>query len=457
MQALAKRNVLILISVLAIVGIAFMKVTPELEDSEQAYLTQWLQWGYNDQPPLYTWLQYGFNQIFGLNAFSFAFLRALVFGASLWVGFGFYRKVADANPDKALFALLLWVLVPTLIDWTFRRLSHTSLMNLSVLATYWVLFLLMKKRNLKNYLLFGLVLALGMLSKYNYVLVLASFGIGTLVDKRIAKVIFHPKMLLSVSVALLLCWPHFNWVLEYRHLIGERVAEKTAGSGWPVVSTLLSYLSAFLKMVWPLLLFLVWYFWKQRQRPVKRAALIIAYPLFILFVVQAVVVLVVFLFMGIQKVETRWLLPLFLPFVPVLITAMKIPVEKYIPKFYLIFLLVIALQFLRTPVEKVFGIPSAVHYSFKPLHQHLQQHYPERSWLFFDITYAGNIRLLDKQKVVGTYDDFLLSEKHLKWPRVKVITKYAHTPEWGAPTDSITEFGRFKETVYLIDETTEVK
>src|SRR5690606_36430433 len=122
-------------SFLAIVVIAYMKNAMELEDAEQAYYSQWWRLGYDDQPPLYTWLQILINSIFGVSKFSFSVLRALIFSGTLLLLYRFAKNFMQ-DGSKALLVIYGLVFVPVFIDFTFRRLSHTSLLCLVVVVTY---------------------------------------------------------------------------------------------------------------------------------------------------------------------------------------------------------------------------------------------------------------------------------------------------------------------------------
>ena len=122
-KTLHKINVLAILSFIAITAITFFKSALELEDAEQAYYSQWLRWGYDDQPPLYTWLQYGFNTVFGVGKLAFSLLRAVLFAGTLLLLYRFSGlRIKEADTSKL--AVLALVLIPVYIDFTFRRLSR---------------------------------------------------------------------------------------------------------------------------------------------------------------------------------------------------------------------------------------------------------------------------------------------------------------------------------------------
>ena len=133
-----KSYFLALVSFIVIIAISLMKSAMELEDAEQAYFSQWFRFVYDDQPPLYTWLQYGINSVFGISVVSFSLLRAIIFTSIIVVLYKFSETYLN-EVTKANLVIFLLAIIPVFIDFTFRRLSHTSLLCLAVVLTYMLL------------------------------------------------------------------------------------------------------------------------------------------------------------------------------------------------------------------------------------------------------------------------------------------------------------------------------
>src|SRR5690554_389961 len=112
--------VLALLSLIAILAIAHMKQSLELEDAEQAYYSQWWRLGYDDQPPLYTWLQIPLNTLFGLSKCSLTLLRGILFASTFWALYALAKKLL-MDPLKAQWVVLSSVLLPVFVDFAFRR------------------------------------------------------------------------------------------------------------------------------------------------------------------------------------------------------------------------------------------------------------------------------------------------------------------------------------------------
>ncbi|MEL6916801.1 MAG: glycosyltransferase family 39 protein, partial [Bacteroidota bacterium] len=209
----SKKVVLLAISSsIAMVGISYMKAALELEDAEQAYYSQWWRWGYDDQPPLYTWLQIIFNSIFGVSKLSFALLRGLIFAGTLVMVYRFALAFLK-DGSKAVLVVLSLSLIPVFIDLTFRRLSHTSLLILVVMATYLIIQRIRYRRTVLNYMLLGLLIGMGVLTKYNYGLFLGGLFLLLFVDTAFRKTVFNSRILVTLILVVLLVLPHFYWLV----------------------------------------------------------------------------------------------------------------------------------------------------------------------------------------------------------------------------------------------------
>ncbi|MEO1011818.1 MAG: glycosyltransferase family 39 protein [Bacteroidota bacterium] len=441
-------------SFLVILSISLMKDAVELEDAEQAYYSQWWRWGYDDQPPLYTWLQKGINGILGVSKVSFSILRGLIFASFLVVLYRFAKQFLEYSA-KATLVILMLICIPVFIDFTFRRLSHTALLCLVIVANYWVILRLILKKSLLNYLFLGLLLGMGLLTKYNFVLFLGALGLGVCIDGTLRSVFFHPYMLLSTVLCGLLIFPHFNWLLENQEYFIElqRSIRFKTGSSLQDGITLLAPFGTFLLTLVKYTIYLLALAglmiflkkWKLKKVPWEWFAK--------LLVCQLAVLLLFFMGLNVQKVEARWLLPLLLPFLALLVKMLDIPnTGKWIKIGFYGFLAILALQLIRTPAERLLGIPSDVHFGFSPISEKLRKDYPDQNWLLPDVTYGGNIRLLNPEREVFSEDDFSLpsKKKHPNngvWIRTHMLDKNKETKYRLA--DSIMGFGRSRETLYF--------
>lgn len=68
----------------------------------------------------------------------------------------------------------------------------------------------------------------------------------------------------------------------------------------------------------------------------------------------------------------------------------------------------IFVQTVRTPIEKVMGISSSVHFGFNVISDDLNKKFQNKQWVLPDVTYGGNIRFLNPEKEVLALDNFTL-------------------------------------------------
>lgn len=445
-------HLLAFLTFFAITGITFFKSALELEDAEQAYYSQWLRWGYDDQPPLYTWMQYFVNQVFGVHKISFSILRATIF-ASILLAMSHLASKILPNNKKSELAVLLLVLLPVFIDFTFRRLSHTSLLCLSIMVSIIIIQRLLQEKTWINYSLLGLVLSIGILSKYNYILFMLALGCAVIFETSLRKIVFDKKFLLSLLLMILFLSPHLYWLLGHEGYVLElrqSIAIKTENSldtKLYVIGPLFSLIVTVFKLIAPLfVVFIVAFAFGELK--FKRPKLDWFTKLAL---IQFLVLILFFVFMNIQKVEERWLLPLLLPFMIVLLRSVEFnAIQKWSSYLFAVFVSVIVIQTLRTPVERILNIPSSVHFGFEPLSDKLNSQFDKQIWMLPDVTYGGNIKMLNPKKEIFSKDDFslpLISSNDASIIEVVVGKK---TLKEQNPLGRLLDFGKERDTLFIV-------
>ncbi|WP_298487221.1 glycosyltransferase family 39 protein [uncultured Maribacter sp.] len=443
--------ILALLSGLAIICISYMKAALELEDAEQAFYSQWWRLTYDDQPPVYTWLQILVNKVFGVTKLSFSFLRALLFSSTIGSVY-FFGKQYLKNKEQAALAVILLALFPVFIDFTFRRLSHTSLLCLSVVLTFIFIQRLITHKSTFNYVLLGLVISLGILTKYNYFLMLGALLFAIPFNDSLKKIILNKRIIGTIVLIVILIFPHFYDLFSSSYFVDElhkSVALKTntdIENTLPIISSFLAFFNSIFNLILPLFLFFGFLFWR------KKVVLKTAKSSWLkhVFIAQVIVLLVVFVSMSIVKVHTRWLLPLFIPYVVLFLSLVKVKgLTKYVNYGFGFFLFIIFGQTIRTPIEKVLKIPSSVHYSFNQISEDLNANFKKKQWVLPDVTYAGNIRFLNPEREVLSLDDFTLPKsKEKKGQRVVIkINSDSLKSRDAKEVHSIDKFGKEKKNL----------
>ncbi|TVQ91235.1 MAG: glycosyltransferase [Chromatiaceae bacterium] len=203
----------------------------ELDEAEQALLSQWWQWGYSAQPPLYTWLQAGLNAIVGPNLLSLSLLRQALLFATYYLVYLVGLRVLRRH-DLALAATLSLLLLPQVVWENQREHTHSLLVLTLAAATLWQVLRLLEQRTLSGYLALGLLGALGLLAKYNYALFAAALGLALLSLPAGRRLLLDLRLAATVALALLVLTPHLLWLLEHAE-VGAAVAEKLQNQAQP--------------------------------------------------------------------------------------------------------------------------------------------------------------------------------------------------------------------------------
>ena len=185
-----------------------------IDEAQLMMHSRTLELGYGPQPPLYAWLQHGIFAVFGISLFALALTKQLMLLATFVLMFLSARMVLG-RPGWALVVALLLFTIPQ-IGWEAQRtLSHSVLvLLLASLALYLMLRVLRDGRPL-DYLLFGLCVGLGLLSKYNFALFAVALMVAALPIETLRRRVLSPWLLGALGLALLVALPHFWWATTH--------------------------------------------------------------------------------------------------------------------------------------------------------------------------------------------------------------------------------------------------
>lgn len=184
------------------------------DEAEQLLFSQHLQWGYDSQPPLYTWIQSLAFALFGQSVFSLSLVKeSLVF--SNFVLLYHVAKLTQIGQTYALLSAGSLFLVYEYCWEQYKRLTHSVLVVMACALTMYLFLKILEKPRPRNYLAFGLALAIGVLSKYNYLIFLAALVLAALPTKATRDVLLRREMSWAVLLALALLSPHLWWVSQH--------------------------------------------------------------------------------------------------------------------------------------------------------------------------------------------------------------------------------------------------
>ncbi len=170
-----------------------------------------LDWGFNKHPPLSAFAVEIFYLIFGGNDWSFYLLSQIFVAISFFAVWKFSNEIFE---DK-LYSLLSVLILSGIYFYNFTTPEFN--VNVSQLP-FWALsvYFFWKSINLNkkiDWILLGFFSALGFLSKYLFIYLIASLFIYFILNfKKFKKLI--PNFLLSLLIFFILLIPHLIWLFE---------------------------------------------------------------------------------------------------------------------------------------------------------------------------------------------------------------------------------------------------
>lgn len=184
--------------------------TIEVDHVEQAIFSQTLAWVYGlNQPPLYTWLQWSVNQIAGVSVASFILVKYAFFLAMWVIYYAIARRVLGKTVWAGVATLSLLLLYQ--IGWKIHLgVTHTAMVMFACAATLLVVLHLVERggsRSVLDYMLLGLAVGIGMMSKYGYFLFLFALIASAMMQSGVRQVLLDRRALITVGVALMLFSP----------------------------------------------------------------------------------------------------------------------------------------------------------------------------------------------------------------------------------------------------------
>lgn len=382
-----------------------------LDESEQIMLSQYFDWGYNEQPPLYTWIQMAVFKLTGISIFGLSILKNTLLFLTYFFIYKLGILVMNDKLKSALGALSLFLLPQMVWDAQVDQ-THTVFLTTATSLTVYLFFYILKRNNSWIYfVLFGLSAGVGLLAKYNFILVLIALGGVALLMKAYRERFFTRYLVLSIIIASVLVLPHFIWFITHLETATQRTVERMSsghtsngvmnflkGNGDLVLSFI-----AFLSPFW---LFFALLFKKQFQWQCNDETKAFLGYVGIIF---AFLFLMVTL-SGSTHVKERWLQP-YLVLVPLFLFlhVKALTNSKNVRLFIAISLfapLVVAFVVLIRPwLIDMRGKPTRASYPFEQLSHEIQSKLPsqEKVLIYAEDKYiGGNLKLFMPEATIIT-------------------------------------------------------
>ena len=390
----------------------------ELDEAEQLLLSQSFAIGYTDQPPLYTWLLIGFEAIFGVDILSLAILKNLLLFITHLCLFLAARVVLNDANLASLTSLSLW-LVPQIAWESHRDLTHSVLVTSVSSGFLYVLMTLLHTRRTWCYLMLGLLLGLGALSKHSFLLFAAALLAAVLSQREVRGLLLDRRMLLVCALAGLVVLPHFLWLLDHFHPNTSPTTRKLGmhsdmQSIMVIAKGLSNLVWASVRFLSPFWLICVLVFPKLVTRRFSSATSRHQYrrTLERFFLIVSIILAVAVVLFGVTHFKDRWMQP-FLFLVPLYVFVRLQGVGGIAAGRLHLFACALALSglvFLVAPLAQAwvapwFGTYSRLHAPFEEVARQLREAGFRKGTIVAETTFiGGNLRLVFPTSRVLTPD-----------------------------------------------------
>lgn len=236
--------------------------TAELDQAEQLILSQRLQWGYTNQPPLYTWVIWALSQVGGVSLGLFYLVKVglLALLTRAFAGVGEELGFSACQHALALSGLA-WL--PAFVWEAQRDLTHSMMAATLAAMMLWATLVALRRQRLWDHALIGLAAGGALLSKQN-ALIFVLAVLLTVVSLPAWRQRLQPAgLVMALLCAVLVCVPHAVWLLSHGDALSRTTQKVIAHGegGWaahtvsPVLALgegLASFLLPWLLLAWPL-------------------------------------------------------------------------------------------------------------------------------------------------------------------------------------------------------------
>lgn len=182
----------------------------EVDESEMVVMAQDLRIGYGPQLPLHNWLQVGFFALFGQTVFALTALKNLLIFATYV--FFFLSLRTQTTAGRAALATLLIFLLPNLSWEAHRSGSHSISMYASLALTLFLFLRNLAEPRLSGFVLLGIAVGIGGLTKYNYWLFVVAIYLSALALPAFRAGAWKRGYLISAGIAALIVCVPYAWI-----------------------------------------------------------------------------------------------------------------------------------------------------------------------------------------------------------------------------------------------------
>jgi 4-amino-4-deoxy-L-arabinose transferase-like glycosyltransferase len=398
----------LLLAIYFAVNVALRLALPnslELDEGQQLFLAQWLAVGYDTQPPFYNWLQYGVVQVLGDTVLALSLLKNLM----LFCCYGLVGAAAHLvirNKALAIIAVLGMLTIPQIVFESQRDLTHSVAVLFAASLFIYTLFGALKSPNVFSYLLTGIAIGLGTISKYNFALLPAAAIIAILFEREFRGRLVNWRMLLTIIAAAAILTPHALWFLDNMDVatggtLAKLTEDATADRTSQIIAGLFSLAMALIAFG-SLTVIAFWLCFGRRFHESWQASSPWTRLVGRMFLILIVALILLVVFGGASNIKDRWLTPFFfmLPlYLSLKVDALNQTIGNAPKRFgwiaVLIMIAVPLVLFARVPTAQYIGRYAKQNVPYGPAIEAILASGKDRPSIIAtsDMQIAGNIRL----------------------------------------------------------------
>jgi hypothetical protein len=169
----------------------------------------------NSHPPLYNWLVAGALKLTGDHwPSALALIKTILLIGTYWLAFDTMRR-ATGRALPGLIVAASFLFIPQIVWKSQITLAHSVMVMFGVVATLHAVIAIVEQQKLGRYIWLGIAITIGMMAKYNFLLMLVAIFAAALSIRQFRARILCPKLALSFLIPVLSIAPHLVWAVQH--------------------------------------------------------------------------------------------------------------------------------------------------------------------------------------------------------------------------------------------------
>lgn len=188
------------------------------------------EWGYsNSQGPLYNWAVGSIHALSGSWPVAVALPKHALLAATYLLQYDLLRRLTGSTVAAAAGAFAL-LLIPQIVILSEITLAHTVMVQAAVTATFHAIVLLLERVSVARFIWLGIALSVGILTKYNFLIVVLAVAVAVLAIPEIRARIVSRHLIVALAVVGVATMPHVIWALGNRDSVVDRLSKLSGRS-----------------------------------------------------------------------------------------------------------------------------------------------------------------------------------------------------------------------------------